>query len=324
MISDLLDVSRIISGKMRLDVQLVDFAETIEAALASVSAAAVAKDIQLAKVLDPRAGPISGDPARLQQIVWNLVSNAVKFTPKGGRVRISLQRVNSHVELSVADNGLGMPAELVPHVFERFHQGDASTSRGHGGLGLGLAIVKQLVELHGGAIRAASEGMNKGATFTVTIPLASVHATQAIDGAGKDRASLLGDVVSLAGVRVLVVDDDEDARRLTSRVLMQAGADVDAVSNVEDALTSVGQRQPHVLVSDLGMPVRDGFELIREVRGLGYSFQELPAVALTAFARTDDRRRALLAGFQVHLAKPVDPKELAVVVASLVGRTEGA
>jgi PAS domain S-box-containing protein len=325
MIADLLDVSRITSGKLTLEVEPVDPAMTVEAALGVVAPAAEAKGICLTKVLDPHAGQVAGDPARLQQVVWNLVNNAVKFTPNGGKIEVRLARVNSQIEISVSDTGQGISEELLPWVFERFRQGDAPSTRVHGGLGLGLAIAKQLVEIHGGTIRVESSGEAKGAKFTVSLPVSTLKPR-------KDPALAIGAVANVStaftaaspqlhGIRILIVDDDADARRLTKRVLADFGAEPTIAEGVNQALVALEASRPHVLISDLGMPELDGFELIRQVRARGYTFQMLPAIALTAYARTEDRRKALLAGFQLHLTKPVDPAELSAAIASLVGRT---
>jgi hypothetical protein len=325
MISDLLDVSRITSGKIRLDVQPVDLVSVVQAAVETVLPAAEAKDIRMTKVLDPKAGPVSGDPNRIQQIVWNLVNNAVKFTPKQGKIQVTLKRIDSHAEISVIDNGAGITPELLPTVFERFRQGDASTTRSEMGLGLGLAIAKQLTELHGGTICAESKGQGQGATFRVLLPLSSVR-PRAEPSATIRPSNRVNSVVDasdsqLTGVRVLIVDDDADARVLTERVLVGFGAEPEVARGFEEALTVLERFDPHILVSDLGMPISDGFQLIREIRARGYSFQKLPAIALTAFARTEDRQKALLAGFQLHLVKPVEPGELSAAIATLVGRT---
>ncbi len=320
LIEDLLDLSRIISGKLRLDVQNVNLVEVIDSAVATVRPAAEAKEIRLHSVLDPLAGPVTGDPARLQQVVWNLLSNAVKFTPRGGQVQIVLERVNSHVEVSVSDTGMGIPPEFLPHVFERFRQADGSTTRRHGGLGLGLSIVRQLVEMHGGSVRAKSPGEGRGATFSVSLPVSAAHGHDA-----RPRQTPQPDLVpaaaSLAGVNVMVVDDENDARDLIHRILSQSRAVVTTAASVAEALTLMERHAFDVLLSDIGMPEQDGYELIRRVRERGLNGRTLPAVALTAFARPEDRRRALLAGFQVHVPKPVDPDELVAVVATLVGRT---
>jgi CheY-like chemotaxis protein len=284
--------------------------------------AAEAREIRIQKVLDHGAGPVAGDPGRLQQVIWNLLSNAVKFTPKGGRVQILLERVNSHIEISVSDTGQGIRPEFLPHVFDRFRQADGSTTRRHGGLGLGLSIVRQLVELHGGSVRAKSPGEGQGATFIVALPLAIVRELPPDKVPPKPAPDVEHRCAALLdGVNVLVVDDEPDALRLMERILTGCDALVRAVSSVDAALRAVGEDRPDVLISDIGMPEKDGYDLIREIRGRNYSARDLPAVALTAFARSEDRRRAMLAGFQVHLAKPVDPEELVAVVASLVGRT---
>jgi CheY-like chemotaxis protein len=322
MISDLLDVSRITSGKMRLDTQQLDPAATIEAALATVMPAAAAKGIRIVKLLDSEAAVISGDPSRLQQVIWNLVNNAVKFTPRDGKVQVRLTRIDSHIEISVADNGAGIAPDLLPYVFERFRQGSTPTSRGQTGLGLGLAIAKQLVEMHGGTISVSSAGEGKGAEFVVKLPISPIRASYALDAASS-AAPQPSVELQLSGVRVLLVDDDEDARQLTSRVLTQANAEIASAAGTAEALEKLADFAPDILVSDLGMPNQDGFAFIRAVRSLGHSHQTLPAIALTAFARTDDRRRALLAGFQLHLAKPVDANELIAAIATLVGRTSG-
>jgi PAS domain S-box-containing protein len=323
-IEDLLDISRIISGNLRLDVQRMNVAEVIEAAIASVAPAAEAKGVRLKKVLDPLAGPVSGDPARLQQIVWNLLSNAVKFTPRGGRVQVLLERVNSHVEISVIDSGIGIRPEFLPHIFERFRQADSSTTRRHGGLGLGLAIVKQLAELHGGTVRVKSPGEGQGSTFVVSLPITVVHETPPEKARTQQQSGAFDcSHAPLAGIRVLVVDDEPDARQLVRRVLGDCGAEVALAESAAEALRLVEAFRPDILVSDVGMPDQDGYDLIRQVRSR-LTAKTLPAVALTAFARSEDRRRALLAGFQTHVAKPVEPEELVAVVASLVERTGGS
>jgi signal transduction histidine kinase/CheY-like chemotaxis protein len=326
LIEDLLDMSRITSGKLRLDIQQVAPAKFIEAAAETVRPAAEAKGIRLEAVLDPAAGPISGDPGRLQQVVWNLLSNAIKFTPRSGRVQVVLQRVNSHVEISVADTGIGIRSEFIPHVFDRFRQADASTTRTFGGLGLGLSIVKRLVELHGGTVRAKSDGEGHGTTFTVLLPLSAVRTNaDAQDRTHPTTASALAfdfHRPDLSGIKVLVVDDEPDARDLIQRVLAECDAQVLTAGSAAEALALVKAEKPHVLVSDIGMPEVDGYELLRRVRALGPTRGgNLPAVALTAFARSEDRTRALHAGFLVHVSKPVEPSELVATVASVAGRT---
>jgi PAS domain S-box-containing protein len=324
LIDDLLDISRVITGKMRLDVRSVDLRTVIEAALDSVRPAAVAKDIRVQTVLDPRAGPITGDPDRLQQVVWNLLMNAVKFTPRGGRVQVHLQRVNSHVEIVVSDTGLGMSADVLPFIFDRFRQGDSSSTRVHTGLGLGLALVKHLVELHGGDVTAQSPGQGKGATFIVTLPLtiAEISAGPAPrehpTAASLELPTL---VTRLDGVRVLVVDDDRDALDLASAILSQAGAVVKTCSSASEALQAFPQWRPDVLVSDIEMPGEDGYALIRKIRALeSERTGKTPAVALTAYGRVQDRMLALTAGFNMHVPKPVDPGELTTIIASLAAR----
>jgi signal transduction histidine kinase len=324
LISDLLDVARITSGKLRLDVQPVDPSTVVEMALVTVMPAAQARGIRIQKMLEPSAGTINGDPARLQQVVWNLVNNAVKFTPKGGKVEVTLRRVNSHIEIAVADNGPGIDPELLLRIFDRFQQVDATITRSHGGLGLGLAIAKQLVELHGGQISAYSEGPGTGSKFTVILPL-SVTKSSAVDDAaavvaGRPHDSGV-DTVKLDGVRVLIVDDDNDSRNMLVRLLKNCGAEIRDLNGAARVIAAVQEFRPHLLISDLGMPSVDGFELIRSIRAAGHAVQTLPAIALTGFASSDDRRRALLAGFQAHMAKPVDPRELTAAIATLLGRT---
>ena len=327
-IEDLLDMSRIVSGKVRLDVQRINLVPALEEAIASMRPTADTKGIRLLATLDPQAGSISGDPNRLQQMFWNLLSNATKFTPRGGRVHVVLERVNSHLEVSVIDSGQGITAEFLPHVFDRFRQQDASTTRQHGGLGLGLAIVKQLVELHGGSVRVKSAGEGMGATFIVALPLTVLHPEAEPPESGRrhpqaatSHPNLQTHSLNLQGVKVLVVDDEADARALVKRLLEDRGASVRAAGSVEDALRLLAEERPDVLVSDIGMPGEDGYALIRQVRALGVNQGgAVPAVALTAYARAEDRMKAILAGFQMHVSKPVEPAELLTMVASLSGR----
>ncbi|MDB5295441.1 MAG: rpfC [Phycisphaerales bacterium] len=327
-VEDLLDMSRIVGGKVRLDVQQLDLAAVVGEAVQTVRPAADSKGIRVQTLLDPLAGPVSGDPGRLQQVLWNLLSNAVKFTPKGGRVRVVLERVDSHVEVSVVDSGQGIDPEFLPHAFARFRQQDASTTRRHGGLGLGLAIVKELVELHGGSVRVRSGGAGAGSAFTVALPLAAVQPDAGPEPAHRhpnaaQQAPAAPSVLSgsLPGVRVLVVDDDPDSREVVRRLLESCGAAVTAVGSGAEALGRVEADRPDVLVSDIGMPDMDGYDLIRRVRALGVERGgTVPAVALTAYARADDRVRAVLAGYQHHVVKPVEPAELLAMVASLSGR----
>jgi len=321
LISDLLDVSRIIAGKLRLDVEFLDPTEVVRSALDAVMPAAQAKQIDVRQRLLADAVKIRGDSARLQQVIWNLLSNAVKFTPKGGRVEVELVQVDSNIELSVVDNGRGVRPEFLPHLFERFRQEDASVTKSYSGLGLGLAIVKHLTEMHGGSVRAASEGEGKGATFVVSLPVSAMSNAAPTDSRQIRLHAHLAQPLTLAGVRVLVVEDDSDARALIALMLREVKAEVSEAGSVDEALSMITSFRPNLLVSDIGMARRDGYDLIRNVRSLGLSAAELPAIALTAFARLEDRREALLAGYQMHLSKPVDSQELLAAVASLVGRT---
>lgn len=332
LIEDVLDVSRIVSGKLRLEIKPCDMADIIRAGVETVRAAANAREIQLRTNLDPAASKMACDDVRMQQVIWNLVSNAVKFTPKGGTVTVTLARERSSIKIEVKDNGQGMDKDLLPHVFDRFRQADGSSRRKFGGLGLGLSIVKHIVEAHGGTVRAESDGEGKGSTFTVLLPIRAVRLEEdsmapAAQGcsAGAESQNAQTPVspplVCLAGMRVLVVDDEPDAQRLLVRVLEQAGATVLAASSAREALDILSKLTPEVLVSDLGMPEEDGLDLIRQVRGRGHHPRDLPAVALTAFVSKEDQRAALLAGFQVHIPKPVDPHDLTAVIASLTGRT---
>jgi PAS domain S-box-containing protein len=322
-VDDVLDVSRIVSGRIRLDVQSVELAGVVDNAVATVQPAADAKQVRLQSLIDPRVGPVSGDPDRLQQVVWNLLSNAVKFTPKGGRVQVRLERVNSHVEIVVADNGIGIRPDFLPVVFERFRQADSGPTRKAGGLGLGLAIVRHLVEMHGGTVQAESAGENQGATFTVRLPVMSVlpERPQKREHPLAEPRNPLQSLADLQGVHVLAVDDEPDALRLLCDVLEAAGARVTTATSVATAMEQVAAARPTVIVADIGMPEADGFELIKRVRtSENAGIRDIPAAALTAFARSEDRTRALQCGFEMHLAKPVDPGELVASVAMLVRR----
>ena len=323
-IEDLLDMNRILSGKVRLDVQRVPLLPLIELAIETVKPAALAKNIRLQSVLDPLAQPVSGDPNRIQQILWNLLSNAIKFTPSGGRVQVILERVNSHLEITVSDTGMGIDPEFLPHVFERFRQADSSTTRNHGGLGLGLAIVRHLTELHGGTVRAKSAGRDKGSSFIVTFPLAIL---QADVEPGRQHPKTPDPTAPppreprLEGIAVLVVDDERDSRELLGAILAKAGADVRTAGSVDEALQLWDQGAPHVLVSDIGMPGHDGYSLIAKIRlRPDHAGRHVPAIALTAYSRTEDRIKAISAGFQMHLSKPADRVELITMIASLAGR----
>ena len=323
-IEDLLDMSRIISGKVRLDVQRIDLAAVLSESIETLRPTAEAKGVRLQAVVDPFAGPISGDPNRLQQVFWNLLSNAIRFTPKDGKIQVLLERIDSHLEVSVIDTGEGIAPEFLPYVFDRFQQGDASTTRRHRGLGLGLAIVKQLVELHGGNVRVKSGGIGQGATFTVHLPLIAVSfepdKERRHPRAASHESQPLPEV-SLANVHVLVVDDEIDASDLVKRLLEMAGATVSTAGSASEAMERMLARRPDVLVCDIGMSGEDGYSLIRRLRALEESQESaLPAVALSAYARSEDRTKAIRAGFQNHVAKPVEPAELLAVVGSLAGR----
>jgi PAS domain S-box-containing protein len=323
LIDDLLDLSRIMTGKLRLDVQPVAIADVVRAATLSAAPSAQAKDIRLTSVLDPARAIVNGDAGRLQQVVWNLLTNAIKFTPRGGRVQVLLQRVNSHVELSVSDNGMGIPASFLPQVFDRFSQCDSSSTRAHGGLGLGLAICRQLVELHGGSIRAASPGEGEGSTFFVELPVSITQVEAERERAHPTAESHDAEAVALPrldGVNAFVVDDEADARDLLQRVLQGQGASVTLFDSARAALDALASSRPTVIVSDIGMPEMDGHQMMRTLRATEPRESRIPALALTAFARAEDRKRALLAGFQAHLAKPFDVAELVLLVADLVGR----
>jgi PAS domain S-box-containing protein len=318
-IEDLLDMSRILSGKVRLDVQKIELATVVDAAVETVRPAAQAKGVKIHALLHSGATAVSGDPHRLQQVFWNLLVNAIKFTPRGGRIEVVLQRVDSHLEVDVMDTGTGIPSDFLPHVFDRFRQADASTIRRHGGLGLGLAIVKHLVELHGGSVFAKSPGADKGATFSVILPLAPVvetkHAFSPSEGLG---GAAQRQVPGLQGITVLVVDDDEDSRTLVARTLVKAGARVNTAASADEALEAMERTLPDVLVSDIGMPGKDGYSLLEELRARPVERGgRVPAAALTAYTRVEDRVQAMCAGFQILLPKPVDAMELTATVAAL-------
>lgn len=331
LLDDVLDVSRIVTGKLRLEVKPCDLASAIYAATEVVRPAAIAKQIEVTVAIDPGAGPAVCDDVRIQQVVWNLLSNAIKFTPKGGCVRVALDREESQTRISVSDNGRGIEPGLLPYIFDRFRQADSSTRRKLGGLGLGLSIVKHIVEHHGGTVEAGSDGEGRGATFVVRLPIRAVRISSRLADAdpSKDEPATYepgktaaGTEINLGGARVLLVDDEVDALRLVSKVLAEAGASVTTAGSVREAMAAVEKEVPDVLISDLGMPDEDGIDLIHWVRGGGYTAEQLPAVALTAFANKMHEHRALGGGFQIHVPKPVDPHQLIAVVASLTdGRT---
>ncbi|HEY4957702.1 MAG TPA: ATP-binding protein [Caldimonas sp.] len=324
LIDDLLDMNRIVSGKLRLEVQPTDVASVVEAAVEAARPSAEAKGISLHTVLDPLAGPVSGDPNRLQQVVWNLLSNAVKFTPRNGKIEVRLERIDSHLEITVRDDGIGIEAHFLPQVFDRFRQADASTTRSQGGLGLGLSIARQLVELHGGSVRASSDGPGHGAAFVVSLPLTAMRHEpprehRAADGAS---ASTLPAHPKLAGLKILIVDDEPDARQLVEQLLRDCDAEVHSAASAAEALALLESVRPDLLLSDIGMPDCDGYQFIQQVRRLAAERGgQTPAIALTAFARNEDRVRTMVAGYQVHLAKPVEPHELLAAVASLSSRS---
>jgi PAS domain S-box-containing protein len=325
LIEDILDVSRIVAGKLHLEVRPVELATLVDAAIDSVRPAADAKGIILEAILDPRAGPVLGDPNRLQQVIWNLAANAVKFTGKGGSVQVRLQRAGAYVEVVVSDTGQGINSAFLPHVFERFRQADATSTRSHGGLGLGLAIVRHLVEMHGGAVFADSPGEGKGATFTVRLPLLMA----AVDKRNIDRLQASGANITtesslrLEGVHIMIVDDEPDTREMLRLLMGQLGAEVRVCASSDEAMGVLNEWNPDVIVSDIEMPDEDGYELIRKVRRLEAEKggRTVPAVALTAYGRVEDRLQALSAGYQIHMAKPAEPNELALVIASLATRS---
>jgi PAS domain S-box-containing protein len=325
LIEDILDVSRIITGKLALHVEPVEPVAVIEAAVEAVRPAAEARRVELNVLLSPEPSPVSGDAARLRQVIWNLLTNAVKFTPEGGRVEVRVERTDSHVRIKVSDTGEGIDPKFLPYVFDRFRQADASTTRKRGGLGLGLAIVRHLVELHGGTVSAESEGRGRGTTFTVSLPAADTQASgpEGSRPAREESIPTFADCPpSLSGLRVLVVDDEPDTLDFLVAVLEGCEAEVMTASSAAEAFRLMREAKPDVVVSDIGMPDEDGYEFIRKVRRLGDDEGgRTPAIALTAYAREEDRRATIRAGFQTHMTKPVEPSELAEVIADLVGRT---
>ncbi|MEP6636334.1 MAG: ATP-binding protein [Acidobacteriota bacterium] len=327
LIDDLLDISRIITGKLRLEVKAIDLAPMIGAVIAGVQPAADARSIQLQTSLGSRIGLVSGDVDRIQQIIWNLLTNAIKFTPEGGHVQVRLEQTDSHVEITIKDTGLGIDPEILPHIFDRFRQSDSSSTRRHGGLGLGLSIVRELVELHGGTVTAESPGLGEGTTLKVILALISEHhelvqfevPPPIRNKPLPDERPLLNDL------KVLVVDDEPDARELLSTVLTTRGAEVVAVGSADEALAEMERQAFNVLVSDIGMPETDGYTLISQIRKLpAERGGRIPAAALTAYAGVEDRVQALRAGYQTHITKPVEPAELTSIVASLAERYEPA
>jgi PAS domain S-box-containing protein len=321
-VNDLLDMSRIMTGQVRLDMQTIDLRDAVSNAVEAVRPAADAKRVRVEKALDGNIGWTRVDPARLQQVLWNLLANAVKFTPPGGRVRVALERVNSHAEIVIQDSGVGIAPHFLPFVFERFRQEDSSTTRRHGGLGLGLSIVKSLTELHGGSVRASSPGEGQGSTFSVSLPI--VHAqSEEVAGDARDRApSDTNAFPRLDHTNVLVVDDEADSLLFFGRLLEECGAHVLLAVDADQAMDVLRSEPVDILVSDIGMAGADGYQLIGQVRALkDERLSTIPAVAVTAYARADDRRRLLLAGFQMHMSKPVEPHELVAGISSLIGLT---
>lgn len=316
-IEDLLDLGRIVSGKMILNVESADVGAIVNDAITSVRHAATMKEITVKPVIHDTKGSLMGDSKRLQQVVWNLLSNAIKFTPRGGRVMVTVIRVNSHIEISVIDNGAGIPPEFLPRVFDRFSQADSSTTRSTGGLGIGLALVKQLVEMHAGTVRAESGGVGKGAKFTVSLPIVATQAHPEMpteEPSSESSPSL--PLADLSRIKVLAVDDDHDSLNVLKRILQGRNASVKAVSSADEALTEFESFAPNVIISDIGMPGTDGFDLIRRIRALPAG-KSIPAIALTALARSIDRTKALTVGFQTHVAKPVAAAEIIAVVRSM-------
>ncbi|HWL64152.1 MAG TPA: ATP-binding protein [Steroidobacteraceae bacterium] len=324
-ISDLLDMSRIVSGKVALEVQALQLHQVIQAAVDTVRQTAEARNIRINTLLDTSIGFVRGDPNRLQQALWNLLTNAVKFTPSGGRVQVVLERVNSHVEISVEDTGIGIRQDFLPYIFDRFRQADSSTTRNYGGLGLGLSIVKNLIELHGGTVRVKSRGENQGTTFIVALPLPHVRPAPervAQPEQGVDTALDTMELPRLDGAVILVVDDEADGRALLVRILADSGAECVAADGAEQALEMLRSNHLDILLSDIGMPRTDGYELIRAARKLdARRGKALPAVAITAYARPEDRQRSLVAGYHAHLSKPIEARELVATVAGLLQLT---
>ncbi len=331
LIEDLLDITRITSGKFRLNVFPVNLAEVVEAAVDTIRPAAEAKDIAINKILDSKAGLVSGDVDRLQQVVWNLLSNAVKFSSKGGRVEVRLEKIGSYIEIAVQDSGKGIEQEFLPYVFDRFRQQDGATTRKYGGLGLGLAIVRNIVELHGGTVRADSEGENKGAVFTVRMPLRALTEIKKSPSGDVDEKIIpavgfntVPDMsIDLHGLKIVVVDDEPDARELLCSLLTVYGAEVTPCGSATEALEVIPTVRPQILVSDIGMPQMDGYALIKKLREFDADAGgQVPAIALTAYTRVEDRIRALSQGFQMFVPKPVEPSELVAAIKSLSGLNE--
>ncbi len=316
LIEDLVDISRIVGGKLNLEVVPTELMPIVDASIEVVRPAADAKEITIDVNYDASVGPVAGDASRLQQIIWNLLSNAVKFTPKGGKVSIDFRRQNGFAELVISDTGIGISADFLPHVFERFRQAESTATRSHRGMGLGLAIVRHLIELHGGTVTAASDGENRGSTFTIHLPLAAIEKRRAASAASQKTNGDHGH--ELKGLRILLVEDEPDARELIAMVLQSSGAEVEAVDTAKGAFESLSLAAPDVLVSDIGLPLESGYDLIRKVRAMASDTKKVPAIALTAFAAENDRKQSLSAGFQAHLAKPVEPGDLLKAIKGVI------
>ncbi|HYX28079.1 MAG TPA: ATP-binding protein, partial [Pyrinomonadaceae bacterium] len=319
LVSDLLDISRVITGKLRINARPVDITASLESALESIRPAAEAKQIKIEVEREPYATVVTGDTDRLQQVFWNLLSNAVKFTPRGGHIKVAISRTDSQLEIVVSDSGAGISPEFLPYIFDRFTQADTTTARKHSGLGLGLAIVRHIVELHGGTVNAESAGAGKGATFRVTLPVRALRSREVSEPL-QVPVNKFADEIALDRVRVMVIDDEAETRDLLRVMLASHGAEVETYASGAEALAQIGEWQPNIIVSDIGMPGQDGYTFIKKVRALGNRATDIPAIALTAYARSDDRLRALAAGFQMHVPKPVEASELVMVIASLVKR----
>ena len=325
LIDDLLDVSRIITGKLEIELRAVNLCSVIDAAIDAVRPTFEAKAIEFETVMEPSNCLVQGDATRLQQIFWNLFSNSIKFTPQGGEVRIEVKRSASQVRVSISDTGVGISAEFIPYIFDRFRQADGSTTRTHGGWGLGLAIVKHLIQLHVGNVEVESEGKNKGSTFTVILPLAPASAEEDTKNAEvseqESNGQPFGAAKILEGLRILVVDDELDSRELVSAILTRCGSEVRCSESAADAMQTFKEWQPDVVISDIGMPVEDGYSFIKRLRKLRTKrAKQIPVVALTAYVNRQDKARALAAGFQAHIAKPVEPEALVKLIADATGR----
>ncbi len=320
LVSDLLDISRVITGKLRINARPVDITTALDSALEAIRPAADARQITIAVEREPYATVVTGDTDRLQQVFWNLLSNAVKFTPRNGRVEIKIARSDSQLGITVSDTGAGISPEFLPFIFERFTQADTTTARKHAGLGLGLAIVRHIVELHGGTISAESEGVGKGTSFHISLPVRALRRQEVAPPGPRGAVNALTEEITLDDVRVLIVDDEAETRDLLKIMLASHGAEVMTSASAAEALPQMDAWKPDVLVSDIGMPVLDGYAFIKRVRALDSAQRKIPAIALTAYARAEDRMRALAAGFQMHVPKPVEASELVMVIASLVKR----